>query len=57
MSSSPVIELIREKLDIADVIREYVPALRKAGRNYKAPCPFHNEKTPSFTVSPDKQIF
>jgi len=57
MSSSPVIDKIREKLDIVDVIREYVPALRKAGRNHKAPCPFHNEKTPSFTVSPDKQIF
>lgn len=57
MSSSPVIELIREKLDIVEIVREYVPALRRAGRNWKAPCPFHNEKTPSFTVSPDKQIF
>jgi DNA primase len=57
MSSSPVIEKIREKLDIIEIVREYVPALRRAGRNWKAPCPFHNEKTPSFTVSPDKQIF
>ncbi len=57
MSSSPIIELIREKLDIVEVVREYVPSLRRAGRNYKANCPFHNEKTPSFTVNPDKKIF
>jgi len=57
MASSPVIELIREKLDIVEVVREYVPSLKRAGRNYKANCPFHNEKTPSFTVNPDKKIF
>ncbi|MCX5786480.1 MAG: DNA primase [Elusimicrobia bacterium] len=57
MASNSAIESIREKLDIVDVVKDYVPALRRAGRNYKAPCPFHNEKTPSFTVSPDKQIF
>lgn len=55
--SSPVIELIREKLNIVDVVNEYIPELRKAGRNYKANCPFHNEKTPSFTVNPEKGIF
>lgn len=55
--SSAVIELIKEKLDIVDVISEYVPSLKKAGRNYKANCPFHNEKTPSFTVNPDKKMF
>jgi DNA primase len=55
--SSQVIELIREKLDIVEIVREYVPALRRAGRNYKANCPFHNEKTPSFTVNQEKQIF
>jgi len=57
MSSSPIIELIREKLDIIDVVSEYVPSLKRAGRNYKANCPFHNEKTPSFTVNPEKKIF
>ncbi len=57
MASSPIIELIREKLDIVEIVREYVPSLRRAGRNYKANCPFHNEKTPSFTVNPDKKIF
>ena len=42
--------------DIVEVIQHYVP-LRRAGKEYKACCPFHDEKTPSFTVVPDKQFF
>lgn len=55
--SSPILDLIREKINIVDVVDSYIKDLRKAGRNYKACCPFHHEKTPSFTVSPDKGIF
>ncbi|MGH7204061.1 MAG: DNA primase [Candidatus Levyibacteriota bacterium] len=47
---------IREKIDIVALISESVP-LKKAGRNFKAPCPFHNEKSPSFVVSPERQIW
>ncbi|MFH1619738.1 MAG: DNA primase [bacterium] len=52
-----IAETIREKIDIVDVIMEYMPSLKKAGRNYKACCPFHSERTPSFTVSREKQMF
>ena len=51
-----LIEEIRNKTDIVEVISGYI-GLKKVGRNYKTQCPFHNEKTPSFIVSPDKQIY
>lgn len=53
---SNIIDQIRAQSDIVDIIGRYV-TLKKAGRNYKGLCPFHKEKTPSFTVSPDKEIF
>jgi len=51
-----VINQVIERSDIVEIIGNYT-ALKKAGRNFKALCPFHNEKTPSFVVNPDKQIF
>lgn len=51
-----VINEVREANDIVDIISSYVE-LKKTGSNYKGLCPFHNEKTPSFIVSPNKQIF
>ncbi len=51
-----VIEEVRLRSDIVDVISHYVN-LRKKGKYYIGPCPFHQERTPSFTVTPDKQIF
>lgn len=51
-----IINEIQAKTDIVEVISSRIP-LKKAGRNYKGNCPFHHEKTPSFIVSPDKQIY
>jgi DNA primase len=47
---------IREKIDIVALLSEYL-TLKKAGRNFKALCPFHTEKSPSFVVSPERQIW
>ncbi len=51
-----LIDEIKAANDIVDIIGEYV-TLKRAGPSYKGLCPFHKEKTPSFSVSPDKQIF
>ena len=54
--SDEILDEVRRNNDIIDIISQYT-ALKRKGRNYFACCPFHNEKTPSFSVSPDKQIF
>ncbi|MBI5664519.1 MAG: DNA primase [Nitrospirae bacterium] len=55
-SHDSTLEEIKDRIDIIDLISDYVQ-LKKAGQNWKGLCPFHAEKTPSFTVSPAKQIF
>ncbi len=51
------IDYIRERIRIEDIASRYIPSLKKKGKNYIGLCPFHKENTPSFVVSPDKQIF
>ena len=54
--SDEILSEVKEASDIVEVISQYVH-LKRSGRNYFGLCPFHNEKSPSFSVSPDKQIF
>ena len=53
-----VLDQIRLRADIVEVVQSYVPTLKRAGANsWKACCPFHQEKTPSFTVNPARQSY
>ena len=55
MIDHQTVQRVLDAADIVDVVKEFV-TLRKAGVNYKGLCPFHDEKTPSFVVSPSKQL-
>ena len=54
--SDEIVEEVKQSNDIVEVISQYIQ-LKRSGRNFFGLCPFHNEKSPSFSVSPDKQIF
>jgi hypothetical protein len=56
MIPNDFIQALLSRVDIVEVIDPHLP-LKKAGANYVACCPFHNEKSPSFTVSPSKQFY
>ena len=51
-----IIQQIRDRVDIVDLVGRFV-SLKPAGRNHKGLCPFHDEKTPSFTVDGDRNLF
>lgn len=54
--SDQILQDIKDRLDVAEVLGSYIQ-IKKAGANFKAPCPFHNEKSPSLMISPSKQIW
>ena len=54
--SQEIIEKVREACDVVEIVGEHV-SLKKSGQNFKGLCPFHSERTPSFTVSPAKQVY
>lgn len=56
MVQDPIAE-IRDRIDVVDLIQQYVPSLKRAGNSYKGLCPFHSEKTPSFIVFPNTQSY
>ena len=56
MIAQQTIQEIQSKIDIIDIVGSFVK-LKRRGSNYIGNCPFHNEKTPSFTVSPSKEIY
>ena len=56
MFSEDIINRVRDNIDIVDLVSGYV-SLKKTGKNFVGLCPFHSEKTPSFSVNPEKQIF
>ena len=57
MIPKETIDYILDRCNIQDIIKSYVPSLKQKGKDYIGLCPFHKEKTPSFTVSPSKQMF
>ena len=56
MLTTKTIEEVKERIVIEDIVKEYI-AIKKSGRNYVCCCPFHNERTPSFFIFPDKNCF
>lgn len=57
MADRSVIDEIKNRINIVDIAREYLPELKKRGKNYFSLCPFHSEKNPSFSVNEDLQIY